>query len=403
MNAYETLRPLIFRLSPEQAHRVTLALLRLGGSARPAEGLLRWWFQGPAEARPVSAFGLTFPNAVGLAAGYDKDGEAWRGLAALGFGHVEVGTVTLRPQPGNPGPRLFRLPGDQAVINRMGFPSQGAEAVARRLRGRRPQVGDGGKASKAGRALLGVNIGKNKATPLEEAGEDYLQLLRTFAPVADYLAINVSSPNTPGLRSLQTRQALEALLRPLAGARAELAGELGRAVPLLVKLAPDLAPDQLDGALEASACAGMDGLIISNTTIGRAGLRSPLAREAGGLSGAPLRARATEMVRQVARLAGPTLPIVASGGIMTPDDACARLDAGATLVQLYTGMIYAGPGLARDVAAAIAGAGARQAPAATPRARRDAPQPVPVGREATSANLYGHPGSLSGEAAQRAR
>ena len=378
MISYKTLRPLIFHLSPERAHRLTMALLCLGGSVPPAENLMRLWF-GPTEPAPVRALGLTFPNAVGLAAGYDKDGQAWRGLAALGFGHVEIGTVTPRAQPGNAGPRLFRLPGDQAVINRMGFPSQGAVVVARRLRDR---VAD---KARPGSTILGVNIGKNRSTPLEEAGEDYLELLRTFGPLADYLAINVSSPNTPGLRSLQTRPALEALLRPLACAHAALAHDLGRPVPLLVKLAPDLTPDALDGALEASVCSGMDGLIISNTTVERSGLHSPLAREAGGLSGAPLRARATELVRQVARLTGHSVPIVASGGIMTPDDACARLDAGATLVQIYTGMIYAGPGLVHDVAAAIASTGDR-------RTRPVAPKPVlpyPKGALPTAVTLRG--------------
>ena len=273
---YDLVRPLIFRMQPETAHHVTLALLRMGGAVAPARGLLSAAFRPTAANRTVQAFGLTFPNAVGLAAGYDKDGLGWRGLATLGFGHIEVGTVTPRPQAGNPGPRVFRLVEDRAVINRMGFPNRGAEFVARRLGGKRP----------AG-LILGVNIGKNLTTSLEHAAEDYLSLVTTFAPLADYLAINVSSPNTPGLRSLQTRSALEALLRPLDAERRVQSQLLGRHVPLLVKLAPDLTSDELDGALEAILAADIDGVITSNTTLSRKGLTSALASESGGMSGAP--------------------------------------------------------------------------------------------------------------------
>jgi len=335
---YDLLRPIIFRLSPERAHSITLALLRAGGAVTPARWLLRWTFR-PARSGPaVQAFGLTFPNPVGLAAGYDKDGLGWRGLATLGFGHLELGTVTPRPQPGNPRPRVFRLVEDRAVINRMGFPGRGADFLARRLGGKRPEG-----------LVLGVNIGKNKDTLLERASEDYLSLARSFAPLADYLAVNVSSPNTPGLRSLQARRALETLLLPLADERRAQARTLGRPVPLLVKLAPDLTSDELDGALEAIATAGMDGIIVSNTTLSREGLTSPLARESGGLSGAPLRQRNTDLVREVVRRTGERLPVVASGGILCPADAREKLDAGATLVQLYTGLIYVGPGLARRI------------------------------------------------------
>src|SRR5512146_1027349 len=252
---YKTLRPLIYRLTPEQAHTVTIALLGLAGRIPPAAALLRAIFR-PRHAGPrVRAFGLDFPNPLGMAAGYDKDGIGWRGLACLGFGHIEVGTVTPRPQPGNPQPRLFRLVEDHAVINRMGFNNHGAEFLARQLRGPRPK-----------NLVLGVNIGKNKVTPLEDAAQDYLTLLRTFAPLADYLAVNVSSPNTPGLRSLQTRTALETLLQPLTTERNELARQLGKPVPVLVKLAPDLAEAELDGSLEAILSAQMDGVIINNTT-----------------------------------------------------------------------------------------------------------------------------------------
>jgi dihydroorotate dehydrogenase len=338
MSLYRRLRPLVFRLSPETAHTVTVALLRVAGALPPARWLLRRAFAPDQTGPEVRAFGLTFCNPVGLAAGYDKDGLGWRGLALLGFGHIEVGTVTPLPQPGNPRPRVFRLVEDEAVINRMGFPGRGAAFLVQRLSGARPPG-----------LVLGVNIGKNKDTPLEGATGDYLALLRAFAPLADYLAINVSSPNTPGLRSLQTRQALEGLLAPLDAVRREEAGRLGRAVPLLVKLAPDLASDELDGALEAIATTGMDGVIVSNTTLRREGLRSALAAESGGLSGAPLCRLNTALVREVVRRTGGRLPVVASGGIMNPADAREKLDAGATLVQLYTGLIYAGPRLVKRV------------------------------------------------------
>jgi dihydroorotate dehydrogenase len=246
--------------------------------------------------------------------------------------------VTPLPQPGNPRPRVFRLVEDEAVINRMGFPGRGGAFLTRRLAGARP----------AG-LVLGVNIGKNKDTLLEEAVSDYLSLLRVFAPLADYLAVNVSSPNTPGLRSLQTRRALEQLLTPLEAARREEAGRLGKPLPLLVKLAPDLGSDELDGALEAITAAGMDGVIVSNTTLRREGLRSARAVETGGLSGAPLRPPNTALVREVVRRTGGRLPVIASGGVMRPADALQKLDAGAVLVQLYTGLIYAGPGLVKQV------------------------------------------------------
>lgn len=335
MDIYRRLRPLIYHLTPEQAHRSTVFMLRLGGALAP--WLIRALFPVRHPGPEVQAFGITFPNPLGMAAGYDKDATAWRGLAQLGFGHIELGTVTPRPQPGNPPPRIFRLVEDEAVINRMGFPNRGADYLARQLRGKRPPG-----------LVLGMNIGKNKTTPLEEAAADYLALQEVFAPLVDYLAVNVSSPNTPGLRSLQTRQALEAILLPLAQRR-DAAATGGRRVPVLVKLAPDLTDEELDAALEAVMSAGMDGVIISNTTLRREGLQSPLAAETGGLSGAPLNARNTALVRSVVQRTGGRLPVVASGGVMNAADARAKLDAGAVLVQLYTGLIYAGPGLVRDI------------------------------------------------------
>jgi dihydroorotate dehydrogenase len=335
---YRRLRPLIFRLSPETAHGVTLALLRIAGAVPPARGLVRALFRLAAPGPEVRAFGLVFANPVGLAAGYDKDGLGWRGLALLGFGHLELGTVTPLPQSGNPRPRVFRLVEDEAVINRMGFPGRGAAFLARRLSAPRPPG-----------LVLGVNIGKNKDTPLERATDDYLALLRRFAPLADYLAVNVSSPNTPGLRSLQTRQALEGLLAPLRAARDEEASRLAKVLPILVKLAPDLASGELDDALEALTLTGMDGVIVSNTTLRREGLRSARAAENGGLSGAPLRPLNTALVREVVRRTGGRLPVIASGGVMRPAHALEKLDAGAVLVQVYTGLIYAGPGLAGQI------------------------------------------------------
>jgi dihydroorotate dehydrogenase len=335
---YETIRPLLFRLEPEVAHNLTVKLLRVSGALPPVATLLAAHFRPSRPPAPVRAFGLNFANPLGLAAGYDKDGLAWRGLAALGFGHIEVGTVTVRPQGGNPGPRVFRIPESEAVINRMGFPNRGAEFVARRLAGPRPTG-----------LVLGVNIGKNKDTPLEEAAQDYTSLIRTFAPLADYLTVNISSPNTPGLRALQSGPALEALLRDLRVARLEASRKVGRNVPILLKLAPDLTHEQLVEAVGAIRQAGMDGIILSNTTLRREGLASPLASESGGMSGKPLRDHATGLLREVVGLTNGRFPIIAAGGVMSPEDALEKLDAGATLVQVYTGLIYRGPALARAI------------------------------------------------------
>jgi dihydroorotate dehydrogenase len=333
---YRLIRPLLFRLDPERAHALTLNLIRLAGALPPLGAILRAWYAGPEK--PVQAFGLSFPNRVGLAAGYDKDGLGWRGLVTLGFGHIEVGTVTLRPQPGNPKPRIFRLPQNQAVINRMGFPGRGADFVCRQLTYPRP----------AG-LILGVNLGKNKDTPLEEAAGDYLALMKIFAPLGDYLAINVSSPNTVGLRRLQARQELESLLNELNRERQAQEARLGRRVPLLVKLAPDLSAEELADALDVLQQTGMDGVIATNTTITREGIDGIHARETGGLSGAPLGQRSTQMIRQIHRHTGGNLPIIGVGGVMNAEDARQKLDAGAILVQVYTGLVYAGPGLVKQI------------------------------------------------------
>jgi dihydroorotate dehydrogenase len=257
-----------------------------------------------------------------------------------------VGTVTPSAQPGNPKPRVFRLVEDQALINRMGFPGRGAEFVARQLRGPRP-IG----------FILGVNLGKNKDTPLEEAAHDYLKLVRIFATLGDYLAINVSSPNTVGLRRLQARYELEKLLSTLAQERQELLAEgtLEKPLPLLVKLAPDLSSDELDDALGAILDCGMDGVIATNTTLQRDGLISPLSKESGGLSGTPLFQRSLEVVRQIAHRTQGRLPIVGTGGVADAPGAQAMLDAGASLVQIYTGLIYQGPGLVRQIVTGLRG------------------------------------------------
>lgn len=333
---YRSIRTLLFRLDPEQAHDLTVNLLRLVSALAPLAAILRRIYAAPPH--PVTVFGLTFQNPVGLAAGYDKDGLAWRGLASLGFGHIEVGTITLRPQPGNPRPRVFRLPEDQALINRMGFPGLGADFVARRLAGRQPSG-----------LIIGANLGKNKDTPLEEAAEDYLRLIDRFAPLADYLAINVSSPNTVGLRRLQAKDALTALLAALNQKRRELEFGMGKHIPLLVKLAPDLSSDELDDALDAILTNQMDGVIATNTTLQREALRSSRATETGGLSGAPLQTLSRQMVADIYQRTSGKTPVIGVGGVMDDASACAMLDAGAVLVQVYTGLIYQGPGLVKQI------------------------------------------------------
>lgn len=338
MNFYNHLRSLIFRLDPERAHNLTLRLLALAGAPPPIRAWLRRIFTPQIPGLGVRAFGLDFRNPVGMAAGFDKDGRAIHGLACLGFGHLELGTVTPHPQVGNPRPRVFRLPEDQAVINRMGFPNAGAEPLLENLRrGRPPGV------------VVGVNIGKGVDTPLEGAVEDYLVLLRIFYSYADYLAINVSSPNTIGLRRLQAREHLEVLLQALSVERSSLQVTSGRRVPILVKLAPDLTEGELEDAVDAIVSSGMDGVIATNTTVERVGLRSQRREEIGGLSGAPLKDRSTEVVRRIQQITNGRLPIVGVGGIFGPEDAREKLDAGASLVQVYTGLIYRGPGLVSEI------------------------------------------------------
>lgn len=332
---YPLIRNLLFRISPEQAHNLTINLLRLVGLLPPLRAVLSRLFASPPN--PLQVFGCHFPNPIGMAAGYDKDALAWRGLACLGFGHIEVGTITPLPQPGNPQPRLFRLPEHQALINRMGFPGKGAQFAARQLQPPKP----------AG-LVLGVNIGKGKHTPLEQAAQDYLLLMEIFAPLADYLAINVSSPNTLGLRQLQARQALADLLEKLAHQRQELANT--KPLPLLVKLSPDLSDGEMDDALDVILANGMNGVIATNTTTSRSLIAGhPRAGEAGGLSGAPLRQLSTEMIRKIHQRTQGKLPIIGAGGIVDVASAQEKLEAGACLVQLYTGLIYAGPLVVKEI------------------------------------------------------
>jgi len=339
---YSLLRPLLFRTDPEWAHDRTLDLLALFGKTAFGRGVVRRLFPIPPGDHGLKVMGLRFANPVGMAAGYDKDGRAMWGLASLGFGHLELGTVTPKPQAGNARPRLFRLPEDQALINRMGFPNSGAEALARRLEAGRPPG-----------VVIGVNIGKGVDTPLESAAEDYCWLLRRFCRLADYLTVNVSSPNTLGLRRLQARDMLESLLRALVTERQACAADGSRPIPLLVKLAPDLSLEQLQEAVGAVLDAGLEGVIATNTTLERGGLRSAVRMEAGGLSGAPLRQRATEVIRAVARWSGGRLVIVGAGGIHGARDAREKLEAGASLIQVYTGLVYRGPGLVREILAGL--------------------------------------------------
>lgn len=337
---YNLLRPLLFRLDPERAHALTLHALRMTGNFLPSRKVLELMYQAPAK--PVDVFGLTFRNPIGLAAGYDKDGLAIRGLASLGFGHVEIGTVTPKPQPGNPSPRVFRLVEDEAVINRMGFPSCGAEFVKRQLKGKSNW-----------NTILGINIGKNKETPNEEAETDYLALLSHFAPYADYLTVNVSSPNTAGLRELQEQKALESLLLHLHQQRIVEQEQLKKRIPIMVKLSPDMTEAGLDESLEAILNTHMDGVIVTNTTLGREGLKSNYRGETGGLSGKPLTVKSDAVLRQTIKSVNGKIPVVSAGGVMNPEDAKRRLEMGAALVQVYTGLVYRGPGLVKEIIRSI--------------------------------------------------
>lgn len=340
MPLYDAIRPLLFALPAERAHHVGTTALDAALLAPPARALARSLFDVRDPALAVERFGIRFPNPVGLAAGFDKAGAWFNALGALGFGAVEIGTVTALAQPGNPTPRLFRLPADRALLNRMGFNNPGAEAVAARLRRTRIEP------------VLGINLGKSKAAPLEDAAADYLRSLELLEPFAAYLVVNVSSPNTPGLRQLQDAGPLRELLRALRSRAGALAAARGQSVkPILLKIAPDLTDPQVDEAAGIAMEEGMAGLIATNTTVSRDGMRTPDvdALGAGGISGAPVHRRAVEVVGRVYRTTGGRLPIVGVGGIFGPDEAWAMVRAGASLVQVWTGFIYRGPGIARDI------------------------------------------------------
>ncbi|MEZ4340215.1 MAG: quinone-dependent dihydroorotate dehydrogenase [Sandaracinaceae bacterium] len=332
-------RPLFFRLDAERAHHLAFGGLR-AAMAVPGVGPLTEALVAPRDpALAIDAFGVTFPTPIGLAAGFDKDAVGHHALARLGFGHVEVGTLTALAQPGNDRPRLFRLSADRALINRMGFNNGGSAAAAPRLAAPR-------------RFPLGVNIGKSKVTPEDEAATDYATSARRVAPHADYLVVNVSSPNTPGLRNLQAVEKLRPILAAVRDAAEEAC--LGAPPPLSVKIAPDLSDEDVDAVGDLALELGLAGIVATNTTISRAGLRTPPAVVeacgAGGLSGAPLKARSLEVLRRLRRRVGDRLVLIAAGGVEDADDAWARIRAGASLVQIYTGFIYGGPLLPRRLA-----------------------------------------------------
>ena len=339
---YALTRPFLFGLDPETAHELTLgAIARLQNT--PAQAL---WQQARVD-DPVTVAGLRFPNRVGLAAGLDKNGRCIDGLGAMGFGFVEVGTVTPKAQPGNPKPRMFRVPAAQALINRLGFYNDGLDALVAHVQR--------AKGFRAAGGIVGLNIGKNAATPIEHAADDYLLALRGVYPYADYVTINISSPNTQNLRALQSDEQLQLLLNMLVGRRAELEREHGHK-PIFVKIAPDLDEEQIRVVAATLQRHGIDGVIATNTTTSRHGVHHlPNGQETGGLSGAPLLAGSNRVIRLLRSELGRSYPIIGVGGVMSAADAKSKRNAGADLVQLYTGLVYHGPGLVPQVAKALKG------------------------------------------------
>ena len=334
---YQLARKALFLLPTETSHHLSLNAIALSSRL----GLLKCLPK--PEPRPVEVMGLTFLNPVGLAAGLDKNGDYFDALSELGFGFVEIGTITPRPQPGNPQPRLFRLPEYQAIINRMGFNNLGVDHLVAQVRERKFK------------GVLGINIGKNFDTPVEKASDDYRLCMEKVYAHADYIAVNISSPNTPGLRDLQHAEQLSELLATLKQTQTRLADEQGRYVPLALKIAPDLDDEQIVDMARQLIKHGIDGVIATNTTLSREQVkRSPLAGEQGGLSGWPVRERATEVVGKLAKELDGALPIIGVGGIASGADACDKISAGASLVQVYTGFIYRGPGLITEAAEALA-------------------------------------------------
>ncbi|GAB4398524.1 MAG: quinone-dependent dihydroorotate dehydrogenase [Microscillaceae bacterium] len=334
-------RPLLFKLPPERVHYGAMGALKRALAVPGLSGWLRSQFHFSHPALETQAFGLTFPNPVGLAAGFDKNAAWIDALAALGFGFVEIGTVTPRPQAGNPKPRLFRLPADEALINRMGFNNAGLDKVIENLKKRKSNI------------LVGGNIGKNKNTPNEEAVADYLAVFKGLFPWVDYFVVNVSSPNTPNLRALQAKKPLSEILESLqAHNQAQ-----NRQKPILLKIAPDLSTEQLNEVIEVVQETGIAGMVISNTTLSREGLQTPSALlqsfGEGGLSGRPLKNRSTELVRFVHQQSQGAIPIVAAGGIRRAEDVREKIQAGANLVQVYTGFVYEGPGMVYRIKRAL--------------------------------------------------
>ena len=334
---YSLLRSLLFCLPAETSHTVSLKALRVAEKMT----LLSRCLPAPVQ-DPVELMGIRFPNRVGLAAGLDKNGDYIDALGALGFGFIEIGTITPRPQPGNPKPRLFRLRAQEAIINRMGFNNKGVAHLVAQVRQRQFA------------GVLGINIGKNATTPVAEALEDYRLCLREVYALADYITVNISSPNTPGLRDLQFGESLDVLLRGIKSEQQVLADKHGKYVPVVVKIAPDMDDTVIDTVARSLLETGIDGVIATNTTVGREGVEAnPLHSEAGGLSGAPVRDKSTRVIRRLHQALAGKIPIIGVGGIMTPADAREKLEAGASLVQVYSGFIYRGPGLVRACAEAL--------------------------------------------------
>ncbi|HEY4294180.1 quinone-dependent dihydroorotate dehydrogenase [Luteibacter sp.] len=334
---YDLIRPLLFMLDAETAHGLTL----YASDVAQRSGLSGWIATPPSDL-PVRAFGIDFPNPVGLAAGLDKNGEHLDGLAALGFGFVEIGTVTPRPQTGNDRPRMFRLPAHEAVINRLGFNNGGIDALVRNVE------------KTAFRGVLGINIGKNKDTPNERAIDDYLLCLERAYPLASYVTVNISSPNTQGLRDLQEEETLRRFIGELREAQERLAGWHGKRTPMLLKIAPDLSDTELDAIADVLLASAIDGVVCTNTTIDRTDVAGdPNARQTGGLSGRPLFAKSTAVLRGMRARLGDKLPIVGVGGILDGDTAAEKMEAGASLVQVYSGLVYRGPKLIAEAVAEI--------------------------------------------------
>lgn len=336
------IKPFFFLFSAERAHYMAMGLLRATCRIPGVSGIMRNLFQEKNASLRRNLFGLTFENPVGLAAGFDKDARWVDELSTLGFGFIEIGTLTPKAQPGNEKPRLFRLPQDEALINRMGFNNGGAAAAAERLRKRKSRV------------IIGGNIGKNKVTPNEEAVNDYLSCFETLFPHVDYFAVNVSSPNTPGLRALQEKEPLLQLLNRLQDAN----NQKPTRKPILLKIAPDLGDEQLDDIIDIVKESNIDGVIATNTTVAREPLTTPTEEVAaigmGGLSGKPLSRRSTEVIRYLKTKSRNAFPVIGVGGIHTPEDALEKIEAGADLVQVYTGFIYEGPGIAKRICSVIA-------------------------------------------------